>query len=362
MSMRRRDVILAGLGLGIAHVVGLRWTRAAQPATALPAGTYGVVPDGGVADQTAALQRAADAAALSGRPLFLAPGVYATSRIELKSGTHILGVPGRSMLRSRASNSSLLSMEHARDIRIDSLVLDGGAGSGTAALLQAAEVDQLDVSNCRFLGSSGDGLELKRVSGHVTGCYIGNIRRTAVLSEDPRGLAIASNQIEACGDHGILVWRSTPDEDCGALIADNTIDRVATGIGVRAATVGGRLAVVRGNRVRSLFFRKDTDPRGNGIAIDAGAVVSGNVIEHAPGFGIIVGSTGDLGDVSLTDNQIRDVHIGIGIPASRSPGPALAGNVISGVKAGAIRAMNGPTSTGADLGHGAPSPDGTPVS
>jgi polygalacturonase len=85
MTVRRRDVMLAGLGLGA--LAGPRETAAKEADAPQPFSTYGVVPAGGAIDQTATLQEAADGAAQSGTPLFLPPGTYATSRLELKSGT-----------------------------------------------------------------------------------------------------------------------------------------------------------------------------------------------------------------------------------------------------------------------------------
>ena len=136
----------------------------------------------------------------------------------------------------------------------------------------------------------------------------------------------------------------------GAVIASNLVDTAATGISVTNFNDGGRLAVVQGNLIRNLFFRKDANSRGNGISVEADTVVSGNVIENAPGFGISVGWGSYLRDVSVTDNLIRNAHIGIGVSIDRSAGTALiTDNLISGAKDGAIRAMNGPTPTGPDL-------------
>ena len=79
-------------------------------------------------------------------------------------------------------------------------------------------------------------------------------------------------------------------------------------------------------------------------------MVTGNVIENAQGYGIVVGWRNYLRDLNVTDNLIRNAHIGIGVSADPSAGIALiANNTISGSKDGAIRAMNGPTPIGPDL-------------
>ena len=67
-------------------------------------------------------------------------------------------------------------------------------------------------------------------------------------------------------------------------------------------------------------------------------MVSGNVIEAAPGVGIFVGWGSR--DASVTDNLIRNAHIGIGVSIDRAAGTVLiTDNLITGSKDGAIRAM-----------------------
>ncbi len=136
----------------------------------------------------------------------------------------------------------------------------------------------------------------------------------------------------------------------GAVIANNIVDKAAVGVSVTNFKEGGPLAVVQGNLIRNILFRKDSDSRGIGIAVQVDSVVSGNVIESSPGYGIIIGWGGYLRDVSVTDNLIRDAHIGIGVSADASAGNGLiTRNVISGAKDGSIRAMNGPLPVGPDL-------------
>lgn len=76
-------------------------------------------------------------------------------------------------------------------------------------------------------------------------------------------------------------------------------------------------------------------------------MVTGNVVENASGFGILVGR--HVRYVSIAKNDIRNAHIGIGVPTTIAETAPIAGNRISGVKDGAIRAMNGPTPVGPDL-------------
>lgn len=302
MTVTRRDMILSGLGLGIALAAASRLGRAHWE----PTRTFGVQPAGGTVDQTAMLQGALDAAAMSRTPLFLSPGLYSTRRLELKSGAHLIGVRGRSILRYH-NGGALIGIGQAEDICLDGLVLDGdGRDMGVdSALLTAVGVERLQLSNCSFLRS---------------------------------------------GSSGILVSRSE-----GVVIFGNVVDGASTGIAVEEAK-GGSPAVIKGNVVRNLFFRKVALSHGNGIAIDANAVVDGNIVENAPGFGILLGR--DARDASITDNHVRNAHIGIGIPAAIVNSMPIVGNSISGVTDGAIRAMNGPAPIGPDLSMSLASRDG----
>lgn len=430
MGVGRRQLLMGGLGLGLAAAAGPR-PAASREETDTPQAfsTYGIVPGGGEIDQTATLQLAADDAAESGTPLFLPAGIYSTSRLTLKSGTQIEGVPGRSILRYR-DGGAILGLEGVENVRLAGLVLNGdGKPLGEhGALLAATETKHLDLSDCRFVGSAEDGIVLRKVSGWIKDCEIGDIRKGGLFSEDASGLQIAHNHVHDCGDNGIQVWRSALGEDAtivsanrieriaaksggtgqngngiavfragsvlvsgnriadcafsairsnsgsncqmignscarlgevalyaefsfeGAVIANNLVDRAATGISVTNFNEGGRLAVVQGNLIRNLFLRKDADSRGIGITVEADSVVTGNVIEGSPGYGILIGWGGYVRDVSVTDNLIRNVYIGIAVQTGPLAGTALiSSNLIAGAKDGAIRAMSGPTPVGPDL-------------
>ncbi|MGH6748909.1 MAG: TIGR03808 family TAT-translocated repetitive protein [Methyloceanibacter sp.] len=428
MTIGRRDLMLGGIGAGLAAAAGPRAAATREePEMPGPFSTYGIVPGGGI-DQTASLQEAADRAAQSGKPFFLPPGDYTTAKLALKSGTEIQGVPGKSVLRYNGGGA-LISIEDAVGIRLTGLTLEGEAKPiDGGALLVAEGVKGLTLSDCRIVGSAQDGVVLRKVSGRITDCEIGDIRGGGLFSEDAGGLEIGHNHVRDCGDNAILVWRSAVGEDgtivtanrieritaksggsgqngngvnvfragsvmvsnnritdcafsairsnsgsncqmignsCarlgevalyaefafeGAVISNNIVDDAAMGISVTNFNEGGRLAVVQGNLIRNIFFRKDADSRGVGIAVEADSVVSGNVIEAAPGYGIMIGWGRYLRDVSVTGNLIRNAHIGIGVSTDILAGTALiTDNLITGAKDGAIRAMNGPTPTGPDL-------------
>ena len=137
MAVGRRELMM-----GLALAAGFRPVRA-QRNIAQPFSTYGVVPRAG--DQTAA--HAADQAAESGTPFFLAPGNYMSGKLELKSGTQIQGVPGKSVL-CYTGGGALISIENASDIRLTGLTLEGEAKPIDSGALLIAE----SVKGLTFVG------------------------------------------------------------------------------------------------------------------------------------------------------------------------------------------------------------------
>ena len=134
----------------------------------------------------------------------------------------------------------------------------------------------------------------------------------------------------------------------GAIISNNIVDKAATGISVTNFNEGGRLAVVQGNLLKNMFLRENE--RGVGIAVEADAMVSGNVVEGAPGGGIMVGWGKYLRDVNVTGNLVREARIGIGISAVEGAGYAfVTNNMLSLTAEGGIRAMDHNKLLGSDL-------------
>ena len=359
MLIGRRQVVLAGVGFGLAAMAGPRLlaARAGEPQAF---STYGIVPAGGELDQTATLQVAADAAAESGTPLFLPAGVYATKRLDLKSGTHVHGVPGRTILRYRGGGS-VLSLRGADDVRLDGLTLEGSgqALDGDGALLDANEAKQIHIADCRFLDSAENGISLRRAAGRVKNCEFANVRRTGLFSENAAGLEIAHNDVHDCGDNGIQVWRSQIGED-GSIVTGNRVERIGAksggtgeygnGINVfRAGSVqvsGNRITdcaftAIRANSASNCQMIGNSCERLGEVALYAefafeGAVIANNLVDRAAA-GVSVTNFNEGGRLAVVQgNLIRNMFLrkdvdarGIGIMIEADG--VVNGNVIEAV-------------------------------
>lgn len=126
----------------------------------------------------------------------------------------------------------------------------------------------------------------------------------------------------------------------GSVIADNIVDGASGGISITNFNDGGRLATCTGNIVRNLVSGSATNPDLEfpyGIAAEADAVISGNVVENVAGTGIVAGWGPYLRDVAISNNLIRDVETGIGVSVAPGAGAAIvSGNTISGARRNAI--------------------------
>jgi uncharacterized secreted repeat protein (TIGR03808 family) len=435
MTFDRRSIIGAGLGLGAVATAAHATEGRTSPRNIVPHGaelSAGLSPDDR-RDQTSALQAAIDAAAEKDVPLVLPPGKFIVSDLRLRAGTRLIGT-ARTTTLVFAGGAAFVTADKADGLVLDGLCFEGaykafdtGRGDG---LITLANSKNIHLADLEIRNSVGIGLSLIECGGRVNAIAIGGVLDAGMKSLDSTGLDITDNTVTECGNNGILVWRSKPEEDgtvvsgnriskirnaaggtgeygnginvfragsvlvsgnrisdctytavrgnaasniqiignsCerlgevalyaefgfqGALIANNLVDTAATGISVTNFNDGGRLAVVQGNLIRNLFRREQEpeDKRGEGIGVEADAVVIGNTIENAPTVGIQIGWGSYMRDVAATGNVIRQARVGISVTGAPDAGKCLiANNLISDAKDGAIRAMDQGELTGPDL-------------
>jgi uncharacterized secreted repeat protein (TIGR03808 family) len=203
-------------------------------------------------------------------------------------------------------------------------------------------------------GENGNGINVFRAgSVQVSGNRITDCAYSAIRGNAASNISMTGNTCQRLGE--VALYSEFGFQ--GAVIANNIVDGAACGISVTNFNEGGRLAVVQGNLIRNLMRREQepVDKRGEGIAVEADTLVSGNTIEGAPTCGILLGWGRHMRDVSATGNVIRGCRIGIMVSSDAGAGSALvSGNLISGAVDGAIRAHEAGRAFGADLAKGAP--------
>jgi uncharacterized secreted repeat protein (TIGR03808 family) len=210
-----------------------------------------------------------------------------------------------------------------------------------------------DIANTRGgSGQYGNAINVFRAANVIVrGNRIARAAFSAVRGNAASNIQIVGNSATEIGE--VAIYSEFDFE--GAIIANNTVDGAALGICVVNFNAGGRLAVVQGNLIRNLKSRRPpgTDPgdiAGIGIAVEADAAVTGNVIESAPTAGINVGWGAYMRDVSVVGNVVRSARYGIAVSVASGAGNAVVtGNLISGAAKGAIVGMDHARAVTGDL-------------
>lgn len=187
-------------------------------------------------------------------------------------------------------------------------------------------------------GQYGNGINLFRADNAiVAGNHISDCAFSAIRANSASNVQISGNQCLRSGETAIYAEFAFE----GALVANNLVDGAANGILIVNFDEGGRLSTVTGNIVRNLSltgpYVHDGAGFGFGIAAEADTVISGNVIENAPKWGLMLGWGPYLRNVVASGNVIRQSPVGIAVTVVENAGQALiSGNLIDGATDGAI--------------------------
>lgn len=321
--------------------------------------------------ETQRLQRDIEEATARGRPWQVPAGLTPAMGLRLPDGAHLVGMPGKSRLLL-SGEGTLLSAAKARTITIEGVTFDGGgrAGPRERGLLQFHDVAALRLESCAFEHFGGNGLQLERCGGRISGNVIRDQGRAALFALDSTGLLIDGNTVERSGENGIAVWRSARGDD-GTIVRSNRIlDTRATaggtgqyGNAVAIFRAGG--VVVEGNVIRRAAFTAVRNNSGANITMAGnnvaacgevalytefafdGASITGNVIDGA-WFGIVATNFADHGGriAAISGNVVRNLragrHVGDGSPGGGKGimvegDAAITGNIVDNAEVAGLQ-------------------------
>lgn len=178
-------------------------------------------------------------------------------------------------------------------------------------------------------GQNGNGINIFRADGViVSDNFISDCAFSAIRLNSTNNTQVRGNTCLNSGEVAIF----SEFTFSGSVIANNIVDNAAAGISMTNYNDNGRLATCTGNIVRNITpssaVNPDTVPYG--IAAEADAIVSANVVENVPGVGILAGWGPYLRDVTITGNLIREANVGISVSVAEGAGMAIiTGNTIS---------------------------------
>lgn len=259
---------------------------------------------------------------------------------------------------SGAQRFGLFSID-GRDLDIDGNIVSDCADGGIIVHRSRAGHDGTRISGNRVFrigarsggtGQWGNGVNVYRADNvAITDNMVDDCAFSAIRANTARNIQVTGNRCAQSGETAIYAEFSFES----AIIANNLVTGAASGISVTNFNEGGRGATVTGNIIRDLTgagpYPAMAPGFGIGIAVEADTIVSGNLVDGAPLFGINAGWGPHLRDVVLQANVIRNAHIGIGVSDANGVGQVVIADNLIAARHGAIRAHRWTEVGGEDL-------------
>jgi uncharacterized secreted repeat protein (TIGR03808 family) len=247
---------------------------------------------------------------------------------------------------SGAADAGLYSVEAAGLTITGNSVSDCGNGGILVHRWQAAEDGTIVTGNriarigarAGGTGQNGNGINAFRAGNViVSGNVVSDCVFSAIRANSSSNLQITGNTCLRSGETALYSEFSFE----GAIISNNLVDGAANGIFFANFNEGGRLGVCSGNIVRNLVasgpYPPDPPGFGTGIGAEADTLVTGNVVEGAPLYGLQLGWGPFMRNVVATGNVIRKAGTGVAVSVVEGAGSAvISDNVIDGAQHGAV--------------------------
>ena len=373
--MKRRE-FMAALGISAASLPLIGTSGPSDAATAssnvqsanlrgsLDASQFGVRPDA-YDDQSQLLQKVLDRAAREDKPVFLPPGTYIVSNINLPVKTRLMGIAGTSRI-IYSGNGAMLSGLGCELIEMTGITLDGAnrpLGDDFGGLLHARACPLVLIEKCSFLGSRGTAISLDTCGGRIERNHISGADGLAGLyAVNSTGLAVQDNHVTDCSNGGILVHRWSVGAD-NTIVANNRIERIAArnggtgqrGNGINLFRANGVMvtnnhitdsafSAIRANSTSNAQILGNTCLRSGETAIYSefafqGSLIANNIVDGGT-MGISIANFNEGGRLAIcANNLIRNLKTegpypaevaGFGIGIFAEADTSVTGNVIEG--------------------------------
>jgi hypothetical protein len=334
---------------------------------------FGAVGDG-KKDDTAALQKAIDAAGAKSGAVVVPPGVYLTRELHVREGVTLTGVAGwnysfgaGSVLRLVGMDSAcLLDLTDARGATVQGLALDGGAlGQGIDGIatkrtgygkhedgfridtcqvarfsgsgMNLNKVWCFSVRHCEMMANRGDGMTLHGWDGFLLdNWFSGNGRAGFAAREENASVTFTANRVEWNHDENFVIAGGD-----GYQITGNFFDRAGTvGIALRKNSRSCVQVAITGNFIkRSGKMAEGETHESAQVVMEGGAGITftGNVLQAgrddgnagvwSPANGIVYGGLKDcvIANNTLFEGSLRALMVdngghGDGVVVKDNPG------------------------------------------
>ena len=312
-------------------------------------------------DDSAALQKAIDAAGDKGGSVVVQPGVYLTRELHVHEGVSLTGFAGwnysfggGSVLRLLGTDSAcLLDLTEARGATIQGLSLDGGElGEGIHGIatkrtgygqhedgfridtcqvarfsgsgMNLSKVWAFSVRHCEMMANRGDGMTLRGWDGFLLdNWFSGNGRAGFAAREENASITFTANRVEWNHEENMVIAGGD-----GYQITGNFFDRAGTvGIALRKNERSCLQIAITGNFIkRSGKLTKGATHESAQVVMEGGAGITftGNVLQAgrddgnagvwSPVNGIVYGGLKDcvIANNTLFEGALRELMVDLG--------------------------------------------------
>ncbi len=315
----------------------------------------------GASDDSIAIQRAVDAVAADHGAVFLPPGVYLSSEIQMRPDTALVGIPawnyrepGGTVIRLANSNSKcLINITGAWGATIEGIALDGAnLGKNVHGIFlnkpnYGDHEDAFRIERCqvaRFSGdgvnlsrawcfsirhsmfayNKGDGLRLRGWDGFIMdNWFSGNKQAGFGAREENASVTLTGNRIEWNGQENILIAGGD-----GYQITGNFLDRAGTcGIALRNSSESCSQMTITGNYLKRSGKLADPESHDSSQLVIEGArgvTCVGNNLQAgrdddgrgtwSPSYGIVCKALQDcvISNNVLYEGALRELIVDLG--------------------------------------------------
>ena len=245
--MDRRSFLAGALGAAAATPVLAAVGARSQPELRGTIGGSDLAIDPN--SQSSSLQGLLDAASADNRQIFLPPGDFVVSELRLPPRTRLAGVPGATRLLF-GGGQFMIAAERCEIIELAGLTIDGGLlpiDEYVPGLVFLSDCRGVSIDNCTVVRSSSTGLALDRSEGRIANTTVRGAYGAGIRLIEARGMTIADNIVDDCGNGGILIHRWTAGED-GTIVTGNRVSNIAAKDG-GAGYNGNGISIFRANSV-----------------------------------------------------------------------------------------------------------------
>jgi hypothetical protein len=313
-----------------------------QPPNSINVRDYGAVGNGST-DDTAALQAAFNAAATSGKTVWLPPGTYNHGGLLDANGINVVGAGSKSILKATNPDQEALEVT-GNGGSVSNLATETSARDRSsqpqAAAIWVSGAQNATIKDVTTVGAASNGVRVDDSNGTmVEGSFVDDTNADGITVDNgSSNTTIQKNQVSNAGDDGIsgLSLGSDAKPVEGLNIIDNNIGNNAYGRGIFVSANNVKIEGNVANGGTGSGITVGQDGSSNTRAAED-VTISGNTIinKEDPTFTPIglynTGGTAETG-ISVTGNTVLGTNPGIQDISVRGNfvSPEIRGNNVGG--------------------------------